>query len=643
MRKTILVGAATLALAVLVIRDAGAIQGVQDSGPVRSNVLSLLRPGAVRPRGWMLDRARAAAKGLSGRLDEYDEDFRRAYSPDFRPPVSNLTWQTGAWSFEGGSYWFDGAVRLAEQVDDEALRRKIAARLGPVLDSSRTNSLGLLSWLDRNEPGMLEKIREADNAFALAKSAMLVRALSAYWAVSGDTRVTNVLAHAFDDVRFLRLGNALHLPSAAYEVWRLTGDAATAAALDAYYASPESITSPGRRCSRPPEPSTFAMTNEPVPGGDWRPQHGVLLNESLVAWLRGWQWTGEERFRMAVFGWMDWLDAHAMQPHGVIVADEAFGFPGGERGTETCTVAASIWLRLQLLLATGDGHWADGMERSLFNAAPACVTRDYRRHVYFQSPNRTTPHRPVHRRGEVPVSPYRYERKHFPLCCTANLTRIIPAGVQAKWMTDAEGVVACVYGPDETHVAVAGANVCLRTVTDYPFSEKIAFTLESDRAAEWTLKLRIPAWCDRSRLEVNGVNVPVAAERGFAAVRRTWRSGDRVDLLLPMVPRLEMGMDRNVGRPYATVSLGPLLMAAPLAEFDDNTPVWRQRSDWRLDPETALVGAEILRTPVRANFDWPLDAPVRVRLHLKDGTLDLVPYGSTKFRVSMFPLQSPLD
>ena len=49
MRKTILVGAATLALAMLVVRDAGAIQGVQDSGPVRSNVLSLLRPGAVTP------------------------------------------------------------------------------------------------------------------------------------------------------------------------------------------------------------------------------------------------------------------------------------------------------------------------------------------------------------------------------------------------------------------------------------------------------------------------------------------------------------------------------------------------------------------------------------------------------------------
>jgi len=607
----------------------------------KKDVFSLFRPGAVKPRGWMLDRARAAANGLTGHLDEYDDDFIRAYSPSFRPPVSNLTWQTGSWSFEGGAYWFDGAVRLAEQLDDEKLRRKMAARLAPVLTSAKTNSLGLLTWLDRNDPEVKRGIAKADNAFALAKSGMLARALSAYWAASGDARATNVLAHAFDDVDLLRLGNALHLPSAAFEAYRLTQDARTAAALDAYYADPDAITSPARRFSFSPTPDSFLMTNDPRLGEDWRPQHGVMMNESLIAWLRGWQWTGHDRFRTAVFGWMDWLDANALQPHGVIVADEAFGYPGSDRGTETCTVAASIWLRLQLLLATGDGRWADDIERALFNAAPACVSRDYRRHVYFQSPNRTTPKRPVHRRGEVPVSPYRYERKHFPLCCTADLTRIIPMGIQAKWLSDDEGVVACVYGPDEVRVNVAGANVCLKTKTDYPFRENVDIVVvEADREAEWTLKLRVPAWCERASLKVNGKMMPIATTRGFVGIRRMWRQGDQVELLLPMTPRREIGTDANTGLRYATMTLGPLLMAAPLQEFDDNTPKWPQQSDWKIDPDELGSRAEVVRTEMPAPFDWPLAAPIRVRVRVRssDGQLELVPYGSTKFRVSMFPL-----
>ena len=593
--------------------------------------------GAVKPHGWMLDRARAAAKGLTGHLDEVDEEFRRAWRSDLRPTADHLTWQTGAWSFEGGGYWFDGLVRLAAQLDDAGLAEKARRRFEPVLADANPRGIGLLTWLDRDDPAQFAAVCRADNGFSLAKCGLMARALGAYWEVSRDERVPEVLARAFDDERILRVGNALHLPVAAFDAWRMTGDATTAKALDGYYRRCETIASPGVRFSRLPDPGTFNMSDVRRPGEDWRPQHGVMFNESLLAWVRGWQWTGREDFRKAVFAWMDWLDANAMQPHGVIVADEAFGHPGANRGTETCTVAASVWLRLQLLAATGDARWADGAERAILNAMPACVNRAYTKHVYFQTPNRTTPLKPVYR-GETPLTPFRYETKHYPMCCTADLTRMIPMAIQYKWLTDDEGVVAALYGPDEAVLPAGGTRVRLRTETDYPFDERIVIRVSPETAAEWVLKLRIPAWCDSPAIGVNGETVPPEIRNGFAVLRRKWREGDSVALTLPMRARLETGTDRNTGEAYATVGYGPLLMAAPLWEFDDNTPVWRQDSGWKVNPATALSRAKVVRRPMPAHFDWPLDSPLKLEIDTSLGRVALVPYGSTRFRVSMFPV-----
>ena len=58
-----------------------------------------------------------------------------------------------------------------------------------------------------------------------------------------------------------------------------------------------------------------------------------------------------------------------------------------------------------------------------------------------------------------------------------------------------------------------------------------------------------------------------------------------------------------------------------------------------LDP-ASVAGAQVIRTAMPAVWDWPLDAPVK--LVAKDAAgkpLALVPYGCTKLRVSMFPVE----
>jgi DUF1680 family protein len=88
-------------------------------------------------------------------------------------------------------------------------------------------------------------------------------------------------------------------------------------------------------------------------------------------------------------------------------------------------------------------------------------------------------------------------------------------------------------------------------------------------------------------LSVNGTRVSEPAQPGtFAAIRRTWKDGDRVDLELPMPLRLET-IDANHPKLVALMQ-GPLVLFAigdsqPRFDMDallKATPTNNASSDW---------------------------------------------------------------
>ncbi|MFO1490486.1 MAG: glycoside hydrolase family 127 protein [Kiritimatiellia bacterium] len=103
----------------------------------------------------------------------------------------------------------------------------------------------------------------------------------------------------------------------------------------------------------------------------------------------------------------------------------------------------------------------------------------------------------------------------------------------------------------------------LRLETRYPANGDIRLALEAVQPVEAALRLRIPAWlAGRAEIRVNGeaaaVDVPSG---GYAELRRTWNSGDVVELRLPLSLRV-----RTAGDDPSTVSLfhGPVLLAGAL-------------------------------------------------------------------------------
>ena len=625
--------------------------------PTRS-VLIPLPPGAVEPRGWLRDWCITARDGYTGHMDDVDIAFRQAWASDYKMTGTHLTsWAEGAWPYEGGGYWFEGLAKLGFILHDDALLRQAKSRFDPVVNNLSPNGVLFLWWIDRNKPEELKAAEgrgSADAEWPMWANGLFGRAMAGYYAGSGDPRVLNTLEKVYSSNReWLGLGWSMSNPWPAFETYTWTGNKEIGAALTALFARKSDAKREWSwdRYRRPPSDKPGAEAAD----------HGVHFCECTAPWALGYLWTGKREFLDAPLRWHEKIERECMQPHGVPVFDEFYGPPGAFRGTETCDVAAYMWSNTLLLSISGQARLADRIERAFFNAAPATVSRDFKTHVYMQSPHRMAD-------KSLPAEElYTYATKHPTMCCTAALNRFLPNYVMNMWMaTRDNGLAAVCYGPCKVSALVADrVPVKIICKTDYPFNETIEITVNPQRKAKFPLSFRIPGWCKYPGLELNGEYTKASPDaHGFVRVDRLWKPNDKIQLRFRMFPQVATGRDANAGNaPYASISFGPLLFALPIADVKDaNTPDPAAKWQFALDAQDGIVSPDITveHGPMPGKWDWPLESPLKLRARamsidwkptLKEplpskpfdggkppAWITLVPYGCTKLRVSMLPV-----
>ncbi len=640
--------------------------------------LLALPPGAVEPAGWLRDWCLAAKDGYTGHMDEVDDEFKRAWAVDHKMTGEGLLWYKGAWPYEGGGYWFDGLVRLGYALHDDALLQQAKKRLYAVADHTNTNGLLFLWWLNKNSHDDRKAVTAALDGWPLWACGLLGRALTGYYAGSGDKHILDALEKAYggdpDCLRWIP-GNLSNV-GPAFDAYTWTGNPSIASALDAMFK--EEV------AGLLPNVNRYRHAPDLKPGTTVTNAHVVEFVESTTPWAVGYLWTGNTNYLNAAVGWHDLIERIAMQPYGVPVSDEWYVPTGAFRGSETCDVANYIWSQTSLLAVTGEGRMADRAERAFFNAGPATVSRDFKTHIYFQSPNRFAaglpdfPHGPRAGGGS-------YKQKHSPLCCTAALNRIVPYYVTHMWMaTYDNGLAATCYGPCKvTALAADRVPVEITCKTDYPFNELIEMTVKPAKRAAFPLFFHIPGWCAQPELSVNGASVKIEQNaKGFACVNRRWKSGDIVRLRFPMTAVVQTGRDNapeapytgehkptlvtipgnegTRGSPYATVSYGPLLFALAIPDTTDaNTP--DPYALWKVALDVRHPDITVERLPMPAQWNWPCSSPLKLRVNAAvidwnpaagvprlpelpvvarkpSEKITLIPYGCTKFRISMFPV-----
>ncbi|MGV9388270.1 beta-L-arabinofuranosidase domain-containing protein [Streptomyces olivaceus] len=172
--------------------------------------------------------------------------------------------------------------------------------------------------------------------------------------------------------------------------------------------------------------------------------------------------------------------------------------------------------------------------------------------------------------------------------------------------------------PSQVHWRETG--VTLRQETDHPTGDRTRLTVTGG-AARFALRIRVPGWLaasdGRAELKVNGRRTGNRLEPGtYTTVTRHWRSGDRVDLVLPRVPVWRPAPDNPQVR---SVSYGPLVLAGgygdtPLATLPTVRPETLRRTPGEPTRFTAEAdGRQVLLRPFhevhhqRYNVYWSVE------------------------------------
>jgi DUF1680 family protein len=209
-----------------------------------------------------------------------------------------------------------------------------------------------------------------------------------------------------------------------------------------------------------------------------------------------------------------------------------------------CGAYAHFKLTRYLLRITRDARYGDSMERVLYNTVLGAKPIQPDGHAFYYSD--------YTRRAKKTFFNHRWP------CCSGTLPMIAADYSISTCFTDPQGIYVNLYVPAQVTWSQNGETCGLIIETDYPYAEGVIMTLRVPGAQTFTVNMRIPAWAQGAGLKVNGKRETPSPTGGFAAIRREWRSGDRIELKLPLALRLE---SIDAAHPQTVALLaGPLVL-----------------------------------------------------------------------------------
>lgn len=636
---------------------------------------------SIRPKGWLKAFLERQRDGLTGHLEVAGYPFdTEGWRCDALPrgPRSLAAW----WPYEQYAYWVDGMVRCGLLLRDRGLLRRARRQIDPVL--RRPDADGYLG------PASLKTLSPGARPSERWPHAVFFRAVMADYAARPNPETLKALIRHYlsGTASHDRTRNICNVEIMAW-LYEQTGDRRLLLEAERQYRN-------FQRLHRESGATVRHMLG-PARAGDHGPTYMELFKLGAVLY----RVNGNRRWLKASLQAQRKLARDHLLLDGVPSATEHLRGRYSTAGHETCVIADYAWSLSYLLMATGAANYADGIERAIFNALPGAVTPEFKALQYFSGPNQVVAcagsnHHP-HGRGGPHTT---YRPNPATECCPGNVHRVMPNYIARMWLADGrDGIVAACYGPSEITIGQGAQRMRIIQETHYPFDEHIRFRFHGKRTTPLRFTFRIPRWCRHARAALNGRALRRPLVPGsFVAVRRRFKSGDRLDLHLPRRWKLARDAERGAG-----IEWGPLVFALRIRER------WqRDRSDrkssrafpaWEIYPEgpwnyalelphvRAWPRAEVriraptdqpwdpeqtpyvLRLPARRIPGWRLvrkrrlesasegqqrhragpfvftpalpDARLLSRAARRTEWVELVPLGATRLRVAVFPVVKP--
>lgn len=317
---------------------------------------------------------------------------------------------------------------------------------------------------------------------------------------------------------------------------------------------------------------------------------------------------------------------------------------------ETCVTVTWMKFCTQLLLLTGDAVFADQIEQSFYNAYLGAVNtenamdEDPKREGWIPEPLTFDSYSPLlpGLRGRKIGGLQRMRDNHYYGCCACIGAAGIGLVSKVAALLCRDGVALGLYIPGTIAAKTpSGAPLRLDITTDYPTAGEVRIAVLPAEEERFALLLRIPGWCRKASVSLNGGEDEPGAP-GFFRLERSWKAGDTVTLHLEMetcvLRPIPYGTDTlNIDHDHKTDVIrpvevkespenhghiafrrGPLMLAIDARTGTD--------PDAAIDP--VLEGDTAPAAPLSADA-VPFPVNLAVALPLRDGgTLTLVDYAS---------------
>jgi len=261
-----------------------------------------------------------------------------------------------------------------------------------------------------------------------------------------------------------------------------------------------------------------------------------------------------------------------------------YDLPNEAAYAETCAAIGLVFWAHRMLQLTADGRYADVMERALYNGVLSGVSLDGKRFFYT---NPLALHPQFARFAQPHVLTQRADWFGCA-CCPPNITRLIASLPQYVWSEGRDAVHVHLFAEGTAEAHVRNQTVTISQATDYPWDGRVRIGVRPERAAKFTLAVRIPGWCRNARLAINGEAVPLEpiVASGYARIRRLWHPDDTLALDMPM-PVERVHAHPKVGSCAGRVALqrGPVVYC--LEEADNGGDL----NDVVLPPDAPLRAA----------------------------------------------------
>ena len=209
-------------------------------------------------------------------------------------------------------------------------------------------------------------------------------------------------------------------------------------------------------------------------------------------------------------------------------------------------------------------------------------------------------------------------------CCTGTGVEEYSKLNDSIYWHDAEGVYVNLFIPSELNWTEKGFR--LTQETKFPDESSTILRVHAEKPTQMAVRLRIPEWAAGTSVKINGKALEaVGAPGSYLAITRNWKSGDRIEMTMPMRLRIDAMPD---DRQQQAFLYGPVVLAGDLgnAGLDQNMIV---------GPNAPRLQRMPMEVPTfrASNADpssWikPANGPLSFRTSGQQKDVDLVPLNS---------------